>query len=258
MLHSGICAQGTQRRVCPLLSNAFFDLHGALQLFAEVIVPDMPGDGSEDPPTVEAWVSRILEVCGTGAAQLRRTLLVGHCVGFQACLRAIPLLVHHIAGLVGVAAWFSIDKPWRALGPWLHDFPSYEAAHAKCRRVLCLISDNDPFTKDHEKTRRQLEERTGALVIVLPGAKHFNAPEEDELFKRVCAMARIIVDPNEEEEPTRQEPAKSSSKEPAKVEKVPAKEKEAAERAERSSEDEKERTLGKTISRLTSRLFGAK
>ena len=149
------------------------------------------------------WVDKLLETCGTDAATLRRTLLVGHSCGAQAVFRTVPLLPHHIAGIVGVAPWLAIDKPWPAVLPWLLNFPSYERIHAKCRRVLCLVSDNDPFTKDYEKTTKALEEKTGALVILVRDGKHFTRSEEDEVFKRILAMARIIVDPLQGDKPDR-------------------------------------------------------
>ncbi|KAI9018856.1 Alpha/Beta hydrolase protein [Hyaloraphidium curvatum] len=171
------------------------------KLFGEVQCLEMPGDGDSLPPEPGEWTRRLLAAMGSDAPLLRRTLLVGHSVGAQACFRAAAAAPHHLAGILAVAPWFAVDRPWKEVGPWMEGFPSYERLHAKCRRVVCLVSDNDPFTKDYERTKRECEERTGALVFVVPGARHFGGGEEGEVWRRAVQMARIIVE--EPEAPAR-------------------------------------------------------
>lgn len=145
--------------------------------FAEVISPEMPNPGE---PTVTAWPARIAEALGDDPQVLARTVVLGHSVGCQAVLRYLAALPAgtRIAGALLVAAWFWVDRPWPTIVPWMEAPLDLAAARAACPRFVALISDDDPFTSDHEGNRRALEERLGARVRLAPGGKHFNAAEE--------------------------------------------------------------------------------
>ena len=145
--------------------------------FAEILSPEMPTPGE---PTVTAWPARIAEVLGHDPDALARTVLLGHSVGCQAVLRFLATLPAgtHVAGALLLAAWFWVDNPWPSLVPWTETPLDLAAARAACPRFVAVISDNDPFTSDHAANQRALTERLGAEVRVIPGAKHFNAPEE--------------------------------------------------------------------------------
>lgn len=223
-----------------------------LQLFNEILCLDMPGDDNEDPPKLKEWLSKLVAVLGTDPQLLHRTLLIGHSCGAQACFRVLQYLPHHVAGVVAVAPWLEIDRPWPAVMPWLADFPSYERIHAKCRRILCLVSDNDPFTKNYEKTGKDLEDKTGALVIVVPGRKHFTGVEEEEVFKRVLAMARIILDPMQ----TSSSSSSSSSSEASKSGSMPRSVASSSHGSVASSEEPEHPAFGRFAS-MAKKLFGS-
>lgn len=107
-------------------------------------------------------------------------VLLGHSVGCLAVLHALAKLPEGvaIAGAVLVAGWFTVDKPWDTLRPWMDTSVDTEAARRACRTMIVLLSDNDPFTADYEANRRAWVERLGAEVRLVPGAKHFNGAEE--------------------------------------------------------------------------------
>jgi hypothetical protein len=156
----------------------------------EILGPEIEVPGT---PTIDAWMASLTAACGTGpgsAEILARTAFIGHSVGCQAVLRYLASLPAGVrtAGCVLVAGWWTVDEPWDSLQPWLvppgvAGVPAgdpalwLERVRAASPRFLVLISDNDPFTADWQATKAAWQERLGATVRVIPGAKHFNATE---------------------------------------------------------------------------------
>lgn len=145
----------------------------------------MPDPGT---PTIAGWVGRIAEVLGPlderGRAQLARTVLLGHSVGCQALLRYLADLPAdsstdlQVAGLVCVAGWFTVDRPWPSIRPWQETPLATDRVRARVPKIVVLLSDNDPFTADHAATAAAYQDRLGAEVAFAPGRQHFNAAEE--------------------------------------------------------------------------------
>jgi hypothetical protein len=68
-----------------------------------------------------------------------------------------------------------------------------------------LLSDDDPFTRDAEETGRRFVSALGAEVQIVPGRRHFNAPEEPAVL---AAVLRLLgVDQPEAEPGPRPAPA---------------------------------------------------
>ena len=145
--------------------------------FAEVLSPDMPNPGE---PSVTAWPARVAEVMGPDPDARARTVLLGHSVGCQAVLRYLAALPAgaRVAGALLVAAWFSLDRSWPPIRPWIDTPIDLDAVRAACPNIVVLLSDGDPFTADYVANGAAWEARLGAEVRLVPGAKHFNAPEE--------------------------------------------------------------------------------
>ena len=154
--------------------------------FEEILIPRMP---RPERAEVEEWVSLLDELSGD---RLRETVFIGHSVGNQAVLRMLARRPRgdRAIGLLAVAGWWTVDEPWQTLLPWLvHD---WDIARARENLGQCrlLISDADPFTKDAAKNAGQWENRIGAKVTIVPGAKHFNDKEapivRDVLREMIC------------------------------------------------------------------------
>jgi len=145
--------------------------------FAEVLSPEMPTPGE---PSLTAWPARVAEVVGADPDARARTVLLGHSVGCQAVLRYLAGLPAgaRVAGALLVAGWFTVDRPWPTIRPWIEAPLDLDAARAACPRLVVLLSDNDPFTADHAANRAAWEARLGAEVRLAPGAQHFNGAEE--------------------------------------------------------------------------------
>jgi predicted alpha/beta hydrolase family esterase len=158
------------------------------RLFASVEALDMP---EPQTPVVQAWVDAIVQRIGTDAALAHRTLLLGHSVGCQAVLRAVAALPQSLAvhGVLGVAGWWSVDQPWPTLVPWIETPFDHARARAAGGHIHVLVSTDDPYTADHEATRRLFVERLGAHVRVVDGARHFNRAEEPAVLQALTALA---------------------------------------------------------------------
>jgi uncharacterized protein len=120
------------------------------------------------------------------------TFFVGHSIGCRAALLFLnelqkkkPFL--RIGGLMCIAGWWTVDHPWPQLEQWIDITFNYESIQEVCNRnIICLISDNDPFTTDNILNKSMWEDRLNARVITIPNARHFNneglAPIIDELI----------------------------------------------------------------------------
>lgn len=150
--------------------------------FDEVLSPEMP---EPQTPTIAAWTDRIREVVGTDPGTLGQTVLLGHSVGCQAVLRFLASLPEgtRVAGVLCVAGWFGVDKPWETIRPWM-DTPIDDAAvRARAAKIVVLLSDDDPFTSDHATNASLWKERLGADVVFATGRKHFNDAREPAVLE---------------------------------------------------------------------------
>jgi predicted alpha/beta hydrolase family esterase len=143
--------------------------------FAEVVVPELP---DPDAPRIDTWPPAILAALGTDPALLARTVVLAHSVGCQATLHALAALPDgvRIAGMLAVAGWWHVDRPWPAIVPWQSQLPDLARVRAALGSLLVLLSDDDPFTSDHAGNAALWQERLGARVQRVPGGKHFNTP----------------------------------------------------------------------------------
>lgn len=129
-------------------------------------------------PRLDTWVPALTRELGTAPAP--GTVLLGHSVGCQSVLRYLETLPpgSSVEGVLLVAGWWNVDKPWDSLRPWIDTPLDLARVRAASRRFVVLLSDNDPFTSDFEDNGRQWKERLGAEVVLVPGARHFNAAQE--------------------------------------------------------------------------------
>ncbi len=143
--------------------------------FAEVVIPELP---DPDAPRLDTWPPAILTALGTAPDLLARTVVLAHSVGVQATLHALAALPdgRRIAGLLAVAGWWHVDRPWPAIVPWQSTLPDLARVRAALGSLLVLLSDDDPFTADHAGNAALWQERLGARIQQVPGAKHFNTP----------------------------------------------------------------------------------
>ncbi|MFL5345598.1 MAG: RBBP9/YdeN family alpha/beta hydrolase [Hyalangium sp.] len=159
-------------------------LREAPQGFSSVRTLDMPNPAQ---PTIPGWVGALSAAVGPTPAP--STVLMGHSVGCQAVIRYLATLPpgHVIDGVLLVAAWWDVDKPWESLVPWVETPVDLERVRAAARRFVVLLSDNDPFTSNYVRNRRLWEERLGATVLLAPGARHFNNPREPAVLEALLS-----------------------------------------------------------------------
>ena len=152
------------------------------------VVPLRP---EPDRPEIEPC----LEVCLPALAgpELARTLLVGHSVGCQVLMRALARIDEgeRAPALLCIAGWWTVDRPWDSLRPWIETPFDHRRAAARCARTVVLLSDDDPYTRDAEETRRRFVVEMGAEVQILPGRRHFNEREEPAVLDAVSRLAGV-------------------------------------------------------------------
>ncbi len=141
-------------------------------------------------PTIPAWVSALTSAVGTTPAP--GTVLMGHSVGCQTVLRYLATLPpgSTVEGVLLVAAWWNVDKPWDSLRPWTDTPVDLARARTASRRFVVLLSDNDPFTSDFQENGRLWRERLGAEVVLVPGARHFNGAQELAVLDALRSFAQ--------------------------------------------------------------------
>jgi len=156
----------------------------------EVVVCDLPDPGT---PRLDTWPPAILAVLGAEREALARTWVLAHSVGCQAALHALAGLPEglQIAGLLAVAGWWTVDRPWPTILPWQDNLPDVARVRAAVPRVSLLLSDNDPFTADHASNAALWRERLAAEVTMAPGAKHFNNCGEEPAV--LAALRRLMA-----------------------------------------------------------------
>ena len=172
-------------------------LHAALQAeqpqrFSEILRLEMPNPAT---PTLDAWGGHLSLVLG-GSTEAQRlalsdTVLMGHSVGCQAVMRYLAALPEGttLAAAIYVAGWFSVDRPWESILPWMNTPIDFTAVRGRARQHIVLLSDNDPFTADHAGTAAAFRDRLGANVIVAPGRRHFNEAQEPAVLDILRQLA---------------------------------------------------------------------
>lgn len=143
------------------------------------VVPLRPVPNAPEPGPTIASVRAELDDPGS-------TIVLAHSVGCRAAMAAVGELAIPLHALLCVAGWFTVDRPWPAIVPWL-DRALDVRPHTRAFEVL--LSDDDPFTLDHAATRARFE-AVGAVSHLVPGARHFNAAQEPAVL---AALERLVT-----------------------------------------------------------------
>ena len=150
-----------------------------------VVALDLPEPGL---PRLDTWPPAIYAALGEDLHDLGATVVLAHSVGCQATLHALAALPRgaRISAMVAVAGWWEVDEPWPAIVPWQTSLPDLERVRAAVGKLVVLLSDDDPFTRNHTANAALWRNRLDAEVVLIPGAGHFNnagAPEVLETLR---------------------------------------------------------------------------
>lgn len=151
-------------------------------------VLDLP---EPNKPTLAAWPTCI--AARLAGASPGPRMIIAHSVGVRATLHALALeATPAIGGLLCVAGWASVDKPWPEIVPWIEEPLDTAAARAHAGKVRLLVSDDDPFTADHAATRAWFERELRAVSRLAPGGRHFNGKQEPIVLEEALTLARAL------------------------------------------------------------------
>jgi len=160
----------------------------------EAHLPRLPTPQGQSP---KAW----LDAHGRqvdDAVPRSRTVLVAHSLGVAFALRlaaragaADPyrgaLLAAGFWGALGLPDYNPINAPFFAPLDW-------EAARAGCGAgVACYVGDDDPYVP--LRFSREIAERLGAPLRIIPGGKHLNAESGMTTFPELAADLDTLLAP---------------------------------------------------------------
>ena len=123
------------------------------------------------------------------------TYFVGHSVGCRAALLYLNELKKEnqslrIGGLMCVAGWWFVDKPWPQLEQWMNISVDYNGIREMCNgNITTLISDNDPFTSDTLTNKYLWGKILKARVRIVQNARHFN----NDGFDAIVEELRLLI-----------------------------------------------------------------
>jgi uncharacterized protein len=142
--------------------------------FSDIRALELP---SPEAPTIDGWTAAISAALDHDA--LAETILVGHSVGCRALMHALARLPagRTIGGLACVAGWWTVDRPWPTIIPWIEAPLDLDRVRAAAPTIEVIVSDNDPFTALSAADVARWE-ALGARVRVIHGGLHFNRGEE--------------------------------------------------------------------------------
>ena len=149
----------------------------------------------EMPNWQEPQVEESLEYLSKTIQHLdEHTYFIGHSVGCQSILRYLSSHLElnndlKIGGILLVAAWFEVDKPWISLVPWMnHDKTNFSLIAKAVNYKKVILSNNDPFTSDFAKNKAEWENKIQANVGVFAEKLHFNTPTDSAVLAEVEKM----------------------------------------------------------------------
>ncbi len=141
-----------------------------------------------DKPDIDNFLEFIVSVIPENDIN-SDTYFIGHSIGCKAALLFLNALQIKniglkIGGLMCVAGWWTIDKPWLQLKPWINYSIEFKNIKKICsHNILCLLSDNDPFTSDFNSNMQAWKNLLDAKIVIVPKAKHFNQNDGFEEIK---------------------------------------------------------------------------
>ncbi|QIP15450.1 hypothetical protein G8759_23850 [Spirosoma aureum] len=153
-----------------------------------VIVLDMP---NWNQPDVDATIQHLLNQISYVD---KLTYFIGHSVGCQAVIQYLMARLEQdksfeIGGILLVAAWFMVDKPWETIEPWMANKGfNYRALAERVKFTKVVLSDNDPYTSNYAENQKLWVDRLGASVTVYPQRAHFNSKIEPGVVEGFAEM----------------------------------------------------------------------
>ena len=133
-------------------------------------------------PTIKEFLAFIVQAIPEKDLN-QNTYFIGHSIGCRAAMIFLNEIhkknsSFKIGGLLCVAGWWTVDKPWPQLKKWTDTALDFKGLQHICsNNIVVLLSDNDPFTSNTMENKNLWEKNLNAKVVIVPNAKHFNENE---------------------------------------------------------------------------------
>jgi len=142
----------------------------------DVEVPEMP---ETMVPKIDKWVEQLKKAAGKVD---ENTYFIGHSIGCQTILRYLENLKGKAGGCILVAGWFNLtENTWdenythEIADPWLNTEIDLDKVKKKCRKIVAVFSNNDPYVPLTDK--EIYKEKLGAEIIILEGKGHVSGED---------------------------------------------------------------------------------
>lgn len=147
-----------------------------------VWLPQMP---NADHPNLEEWLPFIMDQTPFS----EDTILIGHSAGAQLILSILERIPKPIRQAILVSGY---ARALRASADDESDGPvDWKKAHGKCRKIIFINSDNDPWGCD-DAQGRIMQENLGGDLIVAKGEGHMGSATYNQPYKEFPLLVRLL------------------------------------------------------------------
>lgn len=149
----------------------------------EVWLPQLP---NADMPNLQDWLPFVL---GNGKFN-EDTILIGHSAGAQLILSILEKIQNPIKQAIMVSGYSLALRATSDIEKNTEDF-DWDNIKGKCKELIFINSDNDPWGCDDTQGRIMLD-HLGGIQIILAGEGHMGSTSFNQPYKEFPLLVKLI------------------------------------------------------------------